>query len=166
MGASLLIENALSKLASHARYSPFLTFFTICALYCLFTRIWTGYQNSRIQSNTTSPEKEIPIMPCWLPYLGHVPSFGWSFDNLLAKAPFVSSIHFQHDQLVTTNGDQSDTTKDGILGLSMMGTKHYIILMPSLTKSSSRKDLLCSPAIASSTGSPLEVGTLPTTPHS
>jgi hypothetical protein len=35
---------------------------------------------------------------------------------------------------VTTNGVQSDTTKDDILGLSMMGTKHYIILIPSLTK--------------------------------
>lgn len=28
----------------------------------------------------------------------------------------------------------SDTTKDGIVGLSMFGTKQYIITMPSLTK--------------------------------
>jgi hypothetical protein len=100
MGASPLMENALSKLASHARYSPFLTFFTICVLYCLFTRIWTGYQNSRIQSNATSPGKETPIMPYWLPYLGHAPSFGRSFDNLPVKARFVSPIHFQPDQPV------------------------------------------------------------------
>jgi hypothetical protein len=35
---------------------------------------------------------------------------------------------------VTTDGTQGDTTKDGILGLSMMGTKHYTILISSLTK--------------------------------
>jgi hypothetical protein len=93
MAKSSSAGHALSRLISHAVYSPYMTFFIICALYCLFTRIWTGYQNSQIQSDSTSPEKGIPIMPYWLQYLGHAPSFGWSFDNLLAKARFVSP-HF------------------------------------------------------------------------
>jgi hypothetical protein len=85
------MQDALSGLVGRVMSAPFITFFTISALYCLCLRIWTGYQNSHIQSDSASSEKEIPIMPYWLPYLGHAPSFALSFDNLLIKARFVFS---------------------------------------------------------------------------
>jgi TRAP-type C4-dicarboxylate transport system permease small subunit len=89
MDAAPAMQDALSGLVSRVMDSPYTSFFTICALLCLFTRIWTGYQNFRIQSDTTSSEKNVPIMPYWLPYLGHAPAFALSFDNLIAKGRFV-----------------------------------------------------------------------------
>jgi hypothetical protein len=84
------MPDALSGLVSRVIMdSPYICFFTICALSCLCLRIWTGYQNARIQSNATASEKEIPTLPYWLPYFGHAPALAWSFDNLLAKGRFV-----------------------------------------------------------------------------
>jgi hypothetical protein len=111
------MQDALSGLVSRVVSAPFIAFFTLSALCCLCLRIWTGYQNSRIQSDSTSSEKEIPILPYWLPYVGHAPSFALSFDNLLIKArfvflplsPFLAPLSHSFPQL-TPN---SDATKDG-----------------------------------------------------
>ena len=86
MTSPLEMEDAFSRLANYTMYSPYITIFTICALYLVFMRVWTGYLNSQIQNDATSSEKEIPIMPYWLPYLGHAPAMGLDFDGLLAKA--------------------------------------------------------------------------------
>lgn len=89
MGFAPAMQDALSGLVSRVMSAPFIAFFTLSALYCLCLRIWTGYQNSRIQGDSSSSAKEIPILPYWLPYVGHAPSFALSFESLLIRARFV-----------------------------------------------------------------------------
>lgn len=107
-------QHVLSGLVNRTSASPYWALFILCAFVTLVTRIKTGYLKSKLENQTESPTKDIPILPYYLPYLGHGPSFGWDFDGLLAKA--------------------RDTAKDGVFGLHMMGKEHYMILMPSMVR--------------------------------
>ncbi|KAL5324197.1 hypothetical protein ACEPPN_008741 [Leptodophora sp. 'Broadleaf-Isolate-01'] len=112
MEASPALPRIISTLKTQAKSSPYLTTFLVLSLWVLFTRLRTGFEKSKRQNQVSAPEKKIPILPYWIPYIGHAPEFAWSFDDLLAKG--------------------RDTTKDGIFGIHMMGSKHYMVLMPSL----------------------------------
>ena len=69
--------------------SPYWSCLFAFALIALMTRIKTGYLRSKLQDQTDTASKAIPILPYWLPYLGHGPAFGWDFDGLLARGRFV-----------------------------------------------------------------------------
>jgi len=53
---------------------------------CVVTRAITGYLYSKAESQDDSSPKDPPILPYWLPFIGHALSFAWSFDTLLSKA--------------------------------------------------------------------------------
>ncbi|KAG4428088.1 hypothetical protein IFR05_016428, partial [Cadophora sp. M221] len=113
MGPSQTPHNdIISTLITHAKSSPYLTTFLILSLCLLSTRLRTGFEKSKRQNQVSVTEKKIPILPYWIPYIGHAVEFAWSFDDLLAKG--------------------RDTTKDGIFGIHMLGSNHYMVLMPSL----------------------------------
>ncbi|KAF8863494.1 cytochrome P450 [Acephala macrosclerotiorum] len=114
MGETSPLTTALSWVAAQAHAAPFLTIFASLALLVTFTRTWTAYAKFREQHNTSPSEKKIPILPYWIPYIGHAPSFAWSFDDLLAWG--------------------RDTSTDGIFGLHLMGSQHNFVLMPSLAR--------------------------------
>lgn len=83
MGETSSLRAVLSGIVAQARAAPFLTAFASLALLVTFTRTWTAYAKSREQQNTGPSEKKVPILPYWIPYIGHAPSFAWSFDDLL-----------------------------------------------------------------------------------
>ncbi|KUJ18102.1 cytochrome P450 [Mollisia scopiformis] len=114
MDNTLHQRSYLLELTNYARTAPFLTASASCALFLILTRLWTGFVKARRQSNTGPPEKQVPILPYWLPYVGHAISFAWSFDDMLAYG--------------------RDITTDGIFGLRIMGSTHNFVLMPSLAK--------------------------------
>lgn len=89
MGTSLHTNDILLSLRARAQASPIFSVFLLCSLLVLFTRLRTGYSNSKQQSQVTASQKPIPILPYWLPYIGHAPSFAWSFDDLLTKGRLV-----------------------------------------------------------------------------
>lgn len=74
----------LLELTNYVRTYPFLTIFMSFTFVLVFTRIWTGIVKVRQQNNTGPLEKKVPILPYWIPYVGHVISFAWSFDDMLA----------------------------------------------------------------------------------
>ncbi|KAL2073347.1 hypothetical protein VTL71DRAFT_10671 [Oculimacula yallundae] len=114
MEGSLRLHEILSTLKNHVKASPYFTTFVLLSFWVLFTRLRTGIEKSKRQNQTSAPEKNIPILPYWIPFIGHAPEFAWSFDDLLVKG--------------------RDTTKDGIFGIHMMGSKHFMVIMPSLVQ--------------------------------
>lgn len=85
MEAPIQDPRPLSRILSLVSASPYWFFLVLCSLATVLTRIRTGYVKSKLQNQTETPSKDIPILPYWLPYLGHGPAFGWDFDGLLAK---------------------------------------------------------------------------------
>ncbi len=77
-------QTLLLVLASYGRASPSLTIFASFGVLLVFTRLLTGLMKMKQQNTTDPAEKKVPILPYWLPYIGHAPSFAWSFDDLLA----------------------------------------------------------------------------------
>ena len=73
----------ITSLTHHTTSHPILTSLLLIPAFLLAVRIQTGARNSRIQNETDAEEKDIPILPYWLPYVGHAPQFAWSFDGLL-----------------------------------------------------------------------------------
>ncbi|PVH84582.1 cytochrome P450 [Cadophora sp. DSE1049] len=112
MDESSGLHSVILSLGTQAKSSPYFTTFLLLSLWVLFTRLRTGLEKSKRQNQVSTSEKNIPILPYWIPYIGHAPEFAWSFDDLLAKG--------------------RNTTKDGMFGIHMMGSKHYMVLMPSL----------------------------------
>ena len=55
---------------------------SIISLVLVLTRITTGRAHARIQAETATEEKPVPVLPYWLPYVGHALQFAWSFDDL------------------------------------------------------------------------------------
>lgn len=84
MGEISPLRAVLLGVGAQARAAPFLTVFVSLTILLVFTRIWTAFAKIRQQQNTSPSEKPIPILPYWIPYIGHAPSFAWSFDDLLA----------------------------------------------------------------------------------
>lgn len=99
---------------------PGSSFCCCCILILGYTRIRSGFFESKQQRNRDALEKKVPIIPYWFPYLGHTPSLTWSFDDLLARG--------------------RDTTSDGIFGLNILGKTHHMVLVPSLVKKYSSSD--------------------------
>ena len=82
-GASEM-KSYFRDLKGYAKGSPLFTLFASCALLLVLTRLWTGLMKARLQNKTGPPEKSVPVLPYWLPYIGHALSFAWSFDDTLA----------------------------------------------------------------------------------
>jgi hypothetical protein len=78
-------DNFIRALVTQAFNWPVSTLFGLCALLVVAVRVRTGQAQSRRQSETSAAEKEIQILPYWLPYIGHAPEVAWSLPGLLAK---------------------------------------------------------------------------------
>ncbi len=55
-----------------------------CIFLLVFMRLRNGIAKAQLQNELGLPQKDIPILAYWLPYIGHGPEFAWSFDNLLS----------------------------------------------------------------------------------
>jgi hypothetical protein len=86
MEGTIQPQHVLSGLVNRASAPLYWAFFILFAFVALVTRVRTGYLKSKLENQTELPTKDIPILPYYLPFLGHGPSFGWDFDGLLAKA--------------------------------------------------------------------------------
>jgi hypothetical protein len=73
----------LTSLSHHISSHPILTSLLVVPAILLAVRIQTGSRKTRVQNETDAEEKDIPILPYWLPYVGHAVQFAWSFDELL-----------------------------------------------------------------------------------
>ncbi|CZT12314.1 uncharacterized protein RAG0_16184 [Rhynchosporium agropyri] len=82
------------------------------AIVSLSYRIWTSSKYSYAQKKDVT--KEPPMLPHWVPWIGH--GFSYTFDNA---------------GLFTAARDKS---KDGAFAIKLVGYKHYQVLMPSLVK--------------------------------
>jgi hypothetical protein len=84
------LTDIFHDLLTQAKNAPYLTTFTACSIILLYTRLKSGYLKWKHENEVDAPSKPIPILPYWIPYLGHGPEFGWSFDDLLTRGRFVS----------------------------------------------------------------------------
>ncbi|KAE8146134.1 cytochrome P450 [Aspergillus avenaceus] len=87
---------------------------TIVLFLCIATRIITGVQSRPGTSKTEQPQS-VKIVPYWLPWLGH-------------------SLSFIRDHVNFTKNAR-DYMNEPILGIYMGGTKHNVVVSPSLIKS-------------------------------
>lgn len=94
MDESSGLHSVILGLRNQAKPSPFFTTFILLSIWVLFTRLRTGLEKSTRENQVSTPEKKIPILPYWIPYIGHAPEFAWSFDDLLAKGRSVPNFHF------------------------------------------------------------------------
>ena len=77
---TMLAENSTSLLLSH----PFLSLLIFGALVCLIHRWWSGLTYSRVQAQDAT--KEPAMLPHWVPFIGHGPSFVINNAKLLGDA--------------------------------------------------------------------------------
>jgi hypothetical protein len=80
--ASALLSPLAPLLSSLTFTSLALIILGILGLVIVLTRVTTSRAHARIQAETTTEEKPVPVLPYWLPYVGHALQFAWSFDDL------------------------------------------------------------------------------------
>jgi hypothetical protein len=73
----------LTSLTTQTTTHPLLTSLLLIPAILLAVRIQTGARKTRLENETDTEEKDVPILPYWLPYVGHAPAFAWSFDGIL-----------------------------------------------------------------------------------
>ncbi|PWY79798.1 cytochrome P450 [Aspergillus eucalypticola CBS 122712] len=81
---------------------------------CVVTRLITEYQ-SRSRGVSEGRPRPVRTVPYWLPWLGHGPAFAWDHVDLIQKSRF--------------------SMKEAVFGIYMGGTKHDIVVSPSLVNS-------------------------------
>lgn len=86
------MANLLYALSALAYSFPISTFFALVFVFLLTVRVRTGYAKTRLQNETSAAEKEIPILPYWIPYLGQALGFAWDNDTLLTKGRLVTYV--------------------------------------------------------------------------
>lgn len=69
------MANLLQAFAALAFSSPIWTSLTLIFLLLLAVRLRTGYAKTKIHDEITAGEKEIPILPYWVPYIRHTVKF-------------------------------------------------------------------------------------------
>ncbi|KAL5360195.1 cytochrome P450 [Aspergillus floccosus] len=88
----------------------------LCAvvLICISTRVITGLQSRPDESSKISDGRPVRTVAHWVPWLGHGISFVWDHVALIEKA--------------------RDSLREPALGIYMGGTKHNVVVSPSLVK--------------------------------
>ncbi|KAL4898399.1 cytochrome P450 [Aspergillus ambiguus] len=81
---------------------------------CISTRIITGLQSRTGARTMTTNARPVRTVAYWVPWLGHGISFVWDHVALIEKA--------------------RDSLKEPALGIYMGGTKHNVVVSPSLVK--------------------------------
>tara|TARA_R110002060_G_scaffold50137_1_gene60989 strand:+ start:1258 stop:1644 length:387 start_codon:yes stop_codon:yes gene_type:complete len=94
MDESSGFHSVILGLRNQAKSSPFFTTFILLSIWVLVTRLRTGLEKSKRENQASTSKKKIPVLPYWIPYIGHAPEFAWSFDDLLTKGRSVATMHF------------------------------------------------------------------------
>ncbi|RDH15260.1 cytochrome P450 [Aspergillus niger ATCC 13496] len=81
---------------------------------CVVTRLITEFQ-SRPRGISEGRPRPVRTVPYWLPWLGHGPAFAWDHVDLLQKS--------------------RKSMKEAVFGIYMGGTKHDIVVSPSMVNS-------------------------------
>lgn len=76
-------EVSITSTILSLKFTTFVTFLLgTLALVLKLTRIITGREHAPLQNETATEEKDVPVLPYWLPYVGHALHYAWSFDDL------------------------------------------------------------------------------------
>lgn len=86
MGGDVESDNAM-WLPPFLLSSPYIAILSTCAFLILLTRIITGYLNYQKECDAER-SKKIPIIPYWLPYIGHAFDLLRSPDDLATRGRY------------------------------------------------------------------------------